>query len=251
MPLACSEMSQPEELHEWISFADPDLEQTWMIDATFLRSNWTCIYGNGCQGVLDDPAPELNQGCCSYGAHFIDNDDLASVKKIVARLTPEHWQNFKQGKNDNWLTKEEDGTDVTKSYLGTCIFHNRPDFEGGMGCAFHVAASAAGERPMDWKPDVCWQVPLRLEQHEEDENHILSIVREWIRRDWGGGGHDFHGWCTEDSSAFVGSRPVYKYLKDELIELCGAKIYEMIVKQLQRPRTKFLPHPQVRRKVKV
>ncbi|MEY3817505.1 MAG: hypothetical protein RIT00_230, partial [Actinomycetota bacterium] len=22
MPLACSEMSQPEELHEWISFAD-------------------------------------------------------------------------------------------------------------------------------------------------------------------------------------------------------------------------------------
>ena len=73
-------MSQPEELHEWISFADPDLEQTWMIDATFLRSNWTCIYGNGCQGVLDDPAPELHQGCCSYGAHFIDKEDLASVK---------------------------------------------------------------------------------------------------------------------------------------------------------------------------
>ena len=101
---------------------------------------------------------------------------------------------------------------------------------------------------MDWKPDVCWQVPLRLEQHEEDEDHILSIVREWKRRDWGGGGFDFDWWCTDDSAAFVGSRPVYKYLKDELIELCGDEIYDMIVKQLQKPRTTFLPHPQVRRK---
>lgn len=250
MPLACNEMSQPEELHEWISFADPELEQTWLIDATFLRSNWTCIYGNGCQGVLDDPAPDLHQGCCSHGAHFIDKEDLASVKKFVKRLTPEHWQNFDKGRNNKWLTKEKDGSNVTATYKRACIFHNRPDFEGGMGCAFHVAASAAKERPMDWKPDVCWQVPLRLEQHDEDENHILSIVREWKRRDWGGGGHDFHWWCTDDSAAFVGSRPVYKYLKDELIELCGDEIYEIIVKQLQKPRTTFLPHPQVRQKTR-
>ena len=158
-------MSQPEELHEWISFADPELDQTWMIDATFLRSNWTCIYGNGCQGVLDDPAPELHQGCCSYGAHFIDKEDLSSVKKSVKRLTPENWQNFDRGQNGKWLGKEKDGSDVTTSYKGACIFHNRPDFKGGMGCAFHVAASDAGERPMDWKPDVCWQVPLRLVVH--------------------------------------------------------------------------------------
>ena len=136
MPLACSEMSQPEELHEWISFADPDLEQTWLIDATFLRSNWTCIYGNGCQGVLDDPAPELHQGCCSHGAHFIDKEDLASVKKSVKRLTPEHWQNFERGKNNKWLGKEKDGSDVTTTYKGACIFHNRPDFEGGWVAPF-------------------------------------------------------------------------------------------------------------------
>jgi len=39
-------------------------------------------------------------------------------------------------------------------------------------------------------------------------------------------------------------------LKDELIELCGDEIYEIIVKQLQKPRTTFLPHPQVRKKAK-
>ena len=97
MPLASIVVSKPEELHEWISFADPDLEQTWMIDATFLRSNWTCIYGNGCQGILDEADPTLHQGCCSYGAHFIDKEDLASVKKSVKRLKPEHWQNFDRG----------------------------------------------------------------------------------------------------------------------------------------------------------
>ncbi|MFM7771095.1 MAG: hypothetical protein ACKO8F_00105, partial [Acidimicrobiaceae bacterium] len=161
---------------------------------------------------------------------------------------PEHWQNFDRGKNNRWLGKEKDGSDVTTTYKGACIFHNRPDFEGGVGCAFHLAASAAKERPMDWKPDVCWQVPLRLEQHDEDDEHILSIIREWKRRDWGEGGHDFHWWCTDDSSAFVGSRPVYKHLKDELIELCGKEIYEIIVNQLQKPRTTFLPHPQVRKK---
>jgi len=251
MPLACTEMSAPEELHEWISFADPDFEQTWMIDATFLRSNWNCIYGKGCQGVLDDPAPELHQGCCSHGAHLIDAKDLTAVKRNVKRLKREHWQNYDNGQDGKWLVKESDGSDATATFKGACIFHNRPDFEGGVGCAFHLAALQVGERPIDWKPDVCWQVPIRLEQHEEDDSHILSIIREWKRRDWGEGGEDFHWWCTDDSSAFTGSRPVYKYLKDELIELCGENIYKVIVKQLETPRTTYLPHPKIRQPQKV
>ncbi len=240
-------MSELEELHEWISFADPDFEQTWMFDATFLRSNWNCIYGNGCQGVLDDPAPELHQGCCSHGAHFIDKKDLASVKKSVKKLSSKHWQNYEKGRNGKWLRKDSDGADVTATHKGACIFHNRPDFAGGMGCAFHIAATHAAQRPLDWKPDVCWQVPIRFEQHEEND-HIVSIIREWKRRDWGEGGHDFHWWCTDDSSAFTASRPVYEYLKNELIEICGQKIYDLMVAQLIRPNTTYLPHPQIRKK---
>ena len=38
-----------------------------------------CIYGAGCKGVLDGDATELAQGCCSYGAHFIDDDDVQTV----------------------------------------------------------------------------------------------------------------------------------------------------------------------------
>ena len=67
----------PADAHEWVSFEDPDEERTWVFDVTFLTSAWSCIYGNGCPGVLTGPAPELEHGCCSYGAHFVDKAELA------------------------------------------------------------------------------------------------------------------------------------------------------------------------------
>src|SRR6202035_3690882 len=70
----------PADTHEWVSFEDPDEARTWVFDVTFLLSRWQCIYGRGCQGVLTGPAEELVQGCCSYGAHFTDDQDVARVK---------------------------------------------------------------------------------------------------------------------------------------------------------------------------
>ncbi len=77
----------PEDLHEWVSFDDPDEDRTWVFDVTFLTSPWTCIFGRGCQGVLTGPAEELEQGCCSYGAHFVDEDDEATMLAYAERLT--------------------------------------------------------------------------------------------------------------------------------------------------------------------
>jgi len=244
--LAFELVSTPKDLHEWISFEDPDSEQTWIIDETFMRSNWSCIYGNGCKGILEHNAQKLMQGCCSHGAHFLDKKDLASVKKAVKRLEPRHWQNYDKGHKSGWLKKERDGGDATRVVDGACIFHNKPDYEGGFGCAFHIAANEAGERPMDWKPDVCWQLPLRLEEFTEDDGHVVSHLREWKRRDWGEGGADFHWWCTDDPKAFVGKDPVYKYLKDEIVEMIGSKTYKTLVGLLEAKRSVPLPHPQVR-----
>ena len=36
---------------------------------------------HGCQGVLTGPAPELAQGCCSYGAHFTGRKDADNVER--------------------------------------------------------------------------------------------------------------------------------------------------------------------------
>jgi hypothetical protein len=80
-----------EPVHEWVSFETDDGD-TYVFDLTFLTSAWTCIFGQGCLGVLDGPAPELGHGCCSYGAHFTDADDVRRVRGAAARLTTADWQ---------------------------------------------------------------------------------------------------------------------------------------------------------------
>ena len=68
--------SGPAPVREWATFPDPgDPKRRWMVDVTWLTSPWRCLFGCGCQGVLTGPTPEMQQGCCSYGAHFSDEDD--------------------------------------------------------------------------------------------------------------------------------------------------------------------------------
>jgi hypothetical protein len=232
-----------EDLHEMLSFEDPKEQRSWIFDATFMRSSWKCIFGEGCQGILDKPTPELNQGCCSEGAHFVDEDDVSNVVKAVVRLTEKNWQFKDKAKKKGFLKKNKEGDTMTRRVDGACIFLNRPGFEGGAGCAFHIAATEANERPLDWKPNVCWQLPLRLEYHTDTNGWVNTVVREWKRRDWGDGGTDLHWWCTDNSDAFVGKEPVYKYLKEEIIESVGTKVYELLVEALERPTAVALPHP--------
>jgi hypothetical protein len=240
--------SPPDDLHEWISFEDPDEDRTWVFDVTFLLSRWACIYGHGCQGVLTGPAEDMQHGCCSYGAHFIDDEDVATVEAAAARLTDRQWQLRKRAKKKGFLALDKDGTRITRVVDGACIFLNRPGFAGGIGCALHIGALESGERPLDWKPDVCWQLPLRLQEHTDEHGHVTSTIREWKRRDWGAGGHEFHWWCTDSPDAFHGPELVYRSLRDELVEMVGEAVYELLSAQLDlRRRRTMLPHPAVRR----
>jgi hypothetical protein len=240
----------PTDTHEWLSFEDEDEERTWVFDSTFLTSNWTCIFGNGCQGVLTGPAPELVQGCCSYGAHLVDKKDARHVEKVAATLTPEDWQNH--GVKKSVIHTNKAGETVTRLHKDACIFLNRPGFPAGAGCAFHIAAVRRGVNPMTLKPEVCWQLPLRREdQVDDDEGHVTSVVRQWDRRHWGKGGREFHWWCTEEPDAFVGSKPVYEEMQAELTKMVGPKVYDRFValvreREVLRTKGVALPHPAVR-----
>ena len=76
---------------------------------------------------------------------------------------------------------------------------------------------------------MCWQLPLRLEHSTDENGHVTSRLRDWKRRDWGDGGDDFHWWCTEAPDAYTGSEPVYVSARDEIVELVGAPIYDLLV----------------------
>ncbi len=237
-----------EDLHELVAFDDPDEHRTWVFDVTFLTSSWTCIFGRGCPGVLTEPAEELGQGCCSYGAHFVDDDDHDAVLARIESLTDEQWQHRARARGKGATRRTSTGQWVTRLHKDACILLNRPDFPGGAGCALHRAALDAGERPLDWKPDVCWQLPLRLEEQTDDHGHVTSMLREWKRRDWGGGGEEFHWWCTDDPLAFAGGEPVWVALRDEIVELCGEAAYGLLADYLdQRRHWQPVPHPALRR----
>ena len=238
----------PEDLHEWLSFEDPDEARTWIFDVTFLLSRWTCIYGRGCQGVLTEPAPELERGCCSYGAHFTDDADRARVEAAAAALTPEQWQLAKVGVRKGIAVRQRDGDWRTRVHDGACVMLNRPGFAGGAGCALHRAALEEDRRPLETKPDVCWQLPVRRIDTTDDEGHVTSTVREWKRRDWGAGGAEFHWWCTDAPDAFVGDHTVLRSMEDELRELMGSQVFECLLDALaQRGSSVALGHPAVRR----
>jgi hypothetical protein len=243
----------PRGAHEWVSFEDPDEERTWVFDVTFLLSGWRCIFGKGCQGVLTGPAPELEQGCCSYGAHFTDDDDVERVKAAAKTLTPDQWQFARQGRR-GVVTTDAEGTSVSRLVDGACIFLNRPGFPGGAGCALHRAALERDEHPMTLKPNVCWQLPLRREDVTEESGRVTSTVTEWDRKHWGEGGFEFHWWCTEAAEAFSAKSPVYRRMREEMIGLVGPLVYGMLAAYLDErwaPASKPagsvpLPHPAVR-----
>ncbi|QGG95327.1 hypothetical protein [Actinomarinicola tropica] len=236
------------EIHEWVSFVD-EHQDTWIFDLTFLTSPWTCIFGRGCPGILTEPAPELAQGCCSYGAHFTDSEDVAKVEAAAARLTPATWEHIDEARRQGGPLEEVDGTTVSLLVDDACIFLNGPDFPGGPGCALHRAALEHDERPLDWKPAVCWQVPLRLVTSTDENERTTYTLREWQRGDWGDGGYEFNWWCTDAPEAFVGHRPVYEEMRDEIIEMVGIELYARFVQYVEaRGSSVAVPHPALKKR---
>jgi hypothetical protein len=243
----------PKDLHEWVSFEDPTEQRSWQFDVTFLASNYSCIFGNGCKGVLSEDTTEWNQGCCSYGAHLIDEDDKANLLTHAKRLTAEQWQHKPSSSKAPLTEANDDGIDVTVLVDDACIFLNRPGFEGGAGCALHIGAMQACERFLDWKPEVCWQVPLRREDYTDVNGWVTTTVREWKRRDWGDGGAEFHWWCTESKDAFIGKKAVWESMQDEITEMSSPFAYEKLtdyMKERRKSKAVPLPHPAVRKKKK-
>ncbi len=231
-----------------------DGDTRWRFERDFLSSNWTCLFGRGCKGILDHEAEALNQGCCSLGAHFGDGppgqDEARVLSAYVAMLEPERWQYHDVGTTDHTPPPADDALDEpvapgpvsgffadagrtrTRVVDGACVFLNRPGFDGVEGCALHLAALDAGESPTDWKPSVCWQLPLRVDWALADaadpDGVEVATVRRWSRTDWGEHGTTMAWCCTERSEgaeAYCGSASVVDSLADELTALTSDEVY--------------------------
>jgi hypothetical protein len=216
-------------------------ETVWRFDRGFMTSNWTCIWGRGCRGILAESTEHLGHGCCSIGADLGDLDEAMSVSACAALLRPDEFEHHAAASAGGIFS--DDTRLHTRVVDGACIFLNSPTFPGGAGCALHLAARRFDESPIDWKPSVCWQLPVHVDWQERDEQTEIATVRGWTRADWGDDGRTMAWCCTERSAARVGSDTADAYagsdtadayvgtdmvvdsLADELVALVGETVY--------------------------
>ncbi len=126
--------------------------------------------------------------------------------RFAAELTPTDWQyaaSAGAAASPAWRTasaRPRSSTAPASSSTG-------PASPAVQGCALHAYALRVGRHPLETKPDVCWQLPVRRTfrwVNRPDETRYLEVtIAEYDRRGWGPGGHDLHWWCT---SAHRGAR---------------------------------------------
>jgi len=245
----------------YVEFVNPDDDsEVLRCDLTWLTSSWTCIFGRGCAGIYAD-APDV--GCCTLGAHFADKDDEKRVAAYVGMLDENLWQQKPSGRRvrrDDWVEVDDDGDRKTRVVevdgQQACVFQNRPGFEppngegGGAGCALHGLAYVLGKHPLETKPDVCWQLPIRRSFRDvtrpDGTTYTEVSIEEYDRRGWGPGGHDLDWYCSGNTEAHVAPEPVYVTNAAELTELMGAAAYDELVRHCEahlRSRSALALHP--------
>lgn len=222
----------------FVEFEDPaDPDQVFRCDLTWLTSRWSCTFGQGCAGIYAD---RPDDGCCTLGAHFADDEDEHRVGQAVSQLGATTWQYRSTGVAGGWVEAEDpdqvpDGEEPgrkTRLVDGACIFLNRPGFAAGPGCALHLLALEQGREPLQTKPDVCWQLPLRRQFRTvtaPDQSTKTEVsIGEYGRDGWGPGGADLDWYCSSNTEAHGGKRPVYEANAAELVALMGEAAYEVL-----------------------
>jgi hypothetical protein len=145
------------------------------------------------------------------------------IAALAATLDPARFERHAEAESGGMFRDAE--RSHTRVVDGACIFLNRPGFAGGAGCALHLAALDADESPIEWKPSVCWQLPIRVDWEAGADDTEVATVRRWTRRDWGDDGQTMAWCCTEGSLAYVGDRPVIDSLGAELEAVVGTEVF--------------------------
>src|SRR5690348_4528554 len=84
---------------DWLEFFDPqNPEQKYKVNVSLILSGYGCIYGAGCPGLLNRGV-QPDVGCCERGVTFTDEADFDNVKRNVALLTEDDWDNIDHGLN--------------------------------------------------------------------------------------------------------------------------------------------------------
>ena len=197
-------------------------------------------------------------GCCTLGAHFADKDDEKRVAAYVAQL------------DDDALAVHPPAAPGAQARTGsrpTTRASARPAPSRSTASGLRLPQPrrlpppapaarctgwrcAQGRNPLETKPDVCWQLPIRRTfrdvERQDGTTYTEVSIGEYDRRGWGPGGHDLDWYCSGNTEAHVAPEPVYVTNEPELVELMGRAAYDELVRHCEahlRSRSALALHP--------
>ena len=237
----------PEDLHEWVSLRGPrrgahlGLRRHVPHQPVDAASS-----AQGCQGVLTGPAADLEQGCCSYGAHFVDEEDEATTLAYAERLTAEQWQ-F----NDVGQAQGRRHQDATRTgEIKTRARRRRLHLPQPPGLPGRHRVRAAPRRPRGRRAAPRLEARGVLAAARCASRTTPTTTGTSPRPCASGsgatgatGGDEFHWWCTEDPEAFVDHEPVYETMRDEIVEMVGRDGLRPVRRACSGPRAGAVPSP--------
>lgn len=236
---------------DWLEVVIPpqnveeEAEYTIRAHLTFLLSNWECIFGRGCAGLfgVQDSVYNDDAGCCTDSFWFSDKDDYEHTAKMIKQLTPDDWDDELRAhvEKNGWANIYDSDDDTFngkgKVYKGACVFQNRNGGSTGHpGCAFHYLGKRTNQSHVDLMPTVCWQLPLRFTEVEDD----IYTLTPWQSNDWNQSVNNFDDmryhcawWCTDSPEAYIGEGRVYRSLETELRKTLGDHAYDVLVAAIE------------------
>ena len=150
-------------------------------------------------------------------------DEARMIAALAATLDPDRFEHHAEAGEGGIFS--DDARTHTRVVDGACIFLNRPGFVGGAGCALHLAAIDAGESPVDWKPSVCWQLPIKVDWEAGADGTEVATVRRWTPPRLGRRGRD-HGVVLHRGFFGIRGRPAGNRLAGrELEAIVGTEVY--------------------------
>jgi hypothetical protein len=234
-------------------------EHEYVLDIVALTSNYTCIYGRGCQGVTPfegegpgqhRPADRSVTGCCrtspGYGLAVAEVgpadpaavDSPLRVQAFVDQLQPDEAQHYEQIAAGDWLVETQDDDGIWDSRHtkvgGNCIFLNTEMANGKHGCALFHLAGRLGLDPKHTRPFVCHSAPADVFTIGETNDETGRRLLVTLRPPWFGWFAPEGYFCTKDPAAFTATEPVFRRMESEFTWLLGAEVYGALLPVLEQ-----------------
>ena len=194
---------------EWITIPVPGKERKqWQIDVTFLMSSWRCIFGQGCQGVLTEPAPEMVAGLLLVRRARVREEGQGQGRE-AREAARRRRVAVQEGRHEEGRVERRRGKDEWRTRLVQgCVripqssrLRGRARLRVAPARDEHRASTSA--RPSRRCAGSC---RCARSTATRKTRSVTSVLTEFGRDGWGEGGEEFAWWCTEAPEAFTGAR---------------------------------------------